>query len=319
MTAMNYRPLGATGIQVSELCLGTMNWKWTCSEAMAYRVMDAFVAGGGNFLDTADIYSSWAKGAGGGSSETIIGRWMKKKGNRRQIVLATKARGRMWDGPTGEGLNRAHLVKACEDSLKRLQTDYIDLYQSHWADTDTPIEETLRAYRDLIRAGKIRQIGCSNYSAGQFAEALVTAKHAGLPQYVSYQPYYNLFGRDLEKDHVWLIKQFKVAVIPYSPLSGGFLSGKYRKGRPVPKSDRAGGLKGMMTDKNFAVIDTLEKMGRKRGKTILQMALGWLLSHDWMTAPIIGANSPEQLTNSLGAAGLKLTPEEKAELDKLTA
>lgn len=316
---MEYRPLGPTGIKVSELCLGTMNWKWTCSEAMASRVMDAFVAGGGNFLDTADIYSNWAEGAGGGCSETIIGRWMKKKGNRRQIVLATKARGRMWDGPTGEGLTRAHLVKACEDSLRRLSTDYLDLYQSHWSDDETPIEETLRAYQDLIRAGKVRSIGCSNYSAGRFAEALTTARALGLPQYVSYQPYYNLLGRDLEKDHVWAIRQFKVAVIPYSPLAGGFLSGKYRKGRPMPKSDRASGLKWMMTDKNFAVLETLERLGRKRGKTVQQMALGWLLSHDWMTAPIIGANSPEQLRNSLGAAGLRLSAGEMTELDHLTA
>ncbi len=313
---MEYRKLGRTGIEVSEICLGTMQFRWTTPESMSYRVLDSFAGGGGNFVDSADIYSYWVKGLKGGESETIIGKWMKKKGNRRQIVLATKCHGRMWPGPTGEGLSRAHIVKACEDSLKRLQTDYIDLYQSHSSDEAVPIDETLRAYRDLITAGKVRCIGCSNYTPGQFGEALALAAATGLPQYISIQPYYNLMSRDFEKDHVWLVKKYGVSVIPYSPLAGGFLTGKYRKNKPVPKSERAGGLKWMMNDKGWAVIDKLERLGRARGKTVLQMALGWLLSHEWLTAPIVGANTPEQLKNSLGASGLKLTPGETAELEK---
>ena len=315
---MHYRPLGATGISVSELCLGTMNWGWTTSFAAADRVMDAFLAGGGNFLDTADIYSNWVKGFKGGESETVIGKWMKARKNRRAIVLATKARGRMWDGPTGEGLNRAHLVKACEDSLRRLQTDTIDLWQFHWADDATPIEETLRAAQDLIAAGKVRYIGASNYSSGQLAEALATATALNLPKFVSLQPFYNLAGRDIEKDHVWIFRKYRVAVIPYSPLMGGFYSGKYRRHKPIPKSKRAEGLKWLFNDKGWKTIEALERMGRKRGKTVLQMALGWHLSHDWMTAPIIGANTPEQVRESLGAAGLRLDETEMKELDALT-
>lgn len=315
---MEYRPLGSTGIPVSELCLGTMNWRWTTSEANAERVMNAFLAAGGNFLDTADIYSEWAKNAWAGSSEEIIGRWMSRRKNRRSIVLATKARGRMWPGPTGEGLSRAHLVKACEDSLRRLKTDYIDLYQMHWYDDATPIEETLRALDELIRAGKIRYAGASNFSAAQLAEASAIARGSGLPGFVSLQPFYNLFGRDIEKDHVWVFRKYKIAVIPYSPLMGGFLSGKYRRNKPVPKTDRAGGLKWLMNDRGYKVIEALERMGRKRGKTVLQMALGWHLTHDWMTAPIIGANTPDQLKNSLGAVGLKLAEAEMKELDELT-
>lgn len=317
---MKCRPLGNTGIQVSELCLGTMNWGWTTTEAGSYRVMNAFENAGGNFLDTADIYSFWAKGLSGGSSETIIGKWMKKKGNRRRIVLATKGTGQMWEGPTGKGLSRAHIIQACEDSLKRLQTNYIDLYQSHFADAETPIEETLGAYRDLIRSGKVRHIGCSNYTPGQFAEALVTARAAGLPQYVSIQPYYNILARQFEREFPGLCRKYGVAVIPYSPLAGGFLSGKYRKDKPLPDSLRAGGLKGWMSDaRSWTVIGALESLGKKRGKTILQMALAWLLSHEWLTAPIIGANSPEQLANSLGAVGVKLAAEEMAELDRVSS
>ncbi len=313
---MEYRPLGPTGISVSEICLGTMQFRWTTSESVSYRVLDSFVAQGGNFIDSADIYSFWAKGLQGGESETIIGKWLKRKKNRRQIILATKCRGRMWPGPTGEGLSREHIIGACEDSLKRLGTDYIDLYQSHSVDKNVPIEETLAAYRDLIRAGKVRYIGCSNYTPGQFAEALGLARVRDLPQYISIQPYLSLVARDFEKDHAWLVKKYKVAVIPYSPLAGGFLTGKYRRNRPIPKSARAGGLKWLMNEKGWAVIDKLEALGRKRGKTVLQMALGWLLSREWMTAPIIGANTPAQLKESMGAAGLRLSAEETAALEK---
>jgi len=315
---MEYRSLGLTGLKVSEICLGTMNWRWTTSEPMSYRVMDAFTAGGGNFLDSADIYSFWAKGCTVGSSETIIGKWMKRRKNRRDIVLSTKVRGRMWPGPTGEGLSRAHIVRACDDSLKRLQTDRIDLYQTHFPDDTVPIEETLRALGDLVKSGKVRYIGCSNYTPGQLAEAVVCARQLGIPQYVSIQPFYNLYARDFERDHAWLVKKYGVAVIPYSPLMGGFLSGKYRRGKPVPRSKRAGGLKWLLNDRGWNVIEALERMGRPRGKTVLQMALGWHLSHDWMTAPIVGANTPEQLSEALGAAGLRLNEAEMKELDGLT-
>ena len=319
LARMEYRLLGPTGLKVSEIALGTMQWRWTATESASCEVMDAYFDGGGNFLDTADIYSNWVRELGGGSSETVIGKWLKRRKNRREIILATKCRGRMWDGPTGEGLTRAHIVKACEDSLRRLMTDHIDLYQSHWSDPAVPIEETLRAYDDLIRAGKVRYIGASNYAPSELAEALVAGARGGFPRYVSLQPWYNLLARELEKDHLWLIRKYNVAVIPYSPLAGGFLTGKYRKGRPAPRSKRASGLKWAMNEKGYAVIDALDRMGRQRGKTVTQVALAWLLSHDWMTAPIVGANSVAQMRENLGASGLKLGADELAELDKLTS
>jgi aryl-alcohol dehydrogenase-like predicted oxidoreductase len=296
-----------------------MQFRWTATEAVSYKVLDAFARGGGNFLDTADIYSVWAKGLKGGESETIIGNWMKRVRNRKQMIVATKVRGRMWQGSTGEGLSRAHIVQACEDSLRRLQTDYIDLYQSHWADAATPIDETLSAYESLIRAGKVRYIGCSNYSGAAFAEALACARHSSLPQYVSYQPYYNPLDRSLEQDHLWLIRKYQVAVIPYSPLAGGFLSGKYLRNKQLPKSQRAEGNRKLMTDRNWKILDALTKLGKKRDKSPLQMTLAWHLSHDWMTAPIIGANTPAQLNASFGAVGVTLTQDELAELDAASA
>ena len=317
---MEYRPLGPTGLSVAEICLGTGQIGWTARASDTHDLFDAYVSAGGNFVDTADIYTQWVEGHRGGESETVVGQWFKERKNRRQIILATKCRGRMWEGLTGEGLSREHVLRACDDSLRRLQTDYIDLYQSHWADPATPIEETLRAYDELIRAGKVRYIGASNFSAGQLVEAMATAAKKGLPQYTSYQPLYNLTDRGLEREHVQLMKQHQIACIPYSPIAQGFLTGKYRKDRPLPKTPRAEHVtKRLWSDKNFAIIDTLETLSRKRGKTICQMALGWHLTHDWMTAPIIGANTVEQLNDNLGAVGLKLTTEEMALLDHVSA
>lgn len=219
---MEYRKLGRTGLKVSELCLGTMQWGWTASEEAGWAVMDAFVEAGGNFIDTADIYSRWAEGNPGGVSEEIIGRWMKARGNRRHIVLATKVRGRMWDGPNGEGLSRGHIMTAVEDSLRRLQTDYIDLYQTHAFDPDTPIDETLRALDDLVRQGKVRYIGCSNYPAWRLAKALWTSDKLGLARYDSIQPHYNIAYRaEFERELKPLCEEEGIGVIPYSPLAGG--------------------------------------------------------------------------------------------------
>ena len=185
---MKYRKLGQTGLQVSELCLGTMQFGWTTNEASAFEVMDAFIEAGGNFIDTADIYSSWAENNPGGVSEEIIGRWMKARGNRGEIVLATKVRGKKWEGPDGEGLSRAHIMRAVEDSLRRLDTDYIDLYQTHWYDADTAIDETLRALDDLVKQGKVRYIGASNYPAWRLMQSLWSAGTNGTARYVSLQP-----------------------------------------------------------------------------------------------------------------------------------
>lgn len=295
-----------------------MQFLWTCTEKESYEVLDTFFDAGGNFIDTADMYTQWAKGLKGGESETIIGKWMKKRNNREKIVLATKVRCKMWDGPNGEGLSRSHILKACEQSLKRLQTDRIDLYQAHWPDPKTPIEETLSAFETLVRQGKVRYLGASNYSAKEMEDAFKAGEKIGV-QFLSVQPRYNLIWRkDFEKELLPMVLRKGLAVIPYSPLEGGFLTGKYRKDKPLPKSERAGGIKEKLTDQNFAVIEALEKIGKKAGKTISQIALGWLLSHPWMTAPIIGANNKKQLEENLGAAGFTLDPEDKKILDELT-
>jgi aryl-alcohol dehydrogenase-like predicted oxidoreductase len=283
-------------------------------------VLDAFVGAGGNFIDTADVYSRWGAGLKGGEAETVIGNWMQRQGNRADLVLATKVRARVWDGPNGEGLSRAHIVRAVEASLRRLQTDYIDLYQSHAPDLKTPIDETLRAFDDLVHQGKVRYVGCSNYNGYQLMEATFTARHAGLQEYVSIQPHYSLVEREnFERHTLPVVRQFGVGIIPYSPLGRGFLTGKYRRGQPLPDSQRAGSVQGLLTDKNFALLDKLEALGQARSATPGQMALGWLLSQENVSSVIIGANTTAQLTDSLGASGLRLTAEELQALDALSA
>lgn len=317
---MNYRRLGSSGLKVSELCLGTMQWGWTANEAAAIEVMDAFVAAGGNFIDTADVYSRWVEGNPGGVSEAIIGRWMQARGNREQIVLATKVRGPMWDGPNGEGLSRAHIVKACEDSLRRLQTDYIDLYQSHWFDAETPIEETMEAFDLLVRQGKVRYIGCSNHPAWRLMHSLWVSDKRNLVGYASIQPHYNLVHRaEFERELKDVCEAFELGVIPYSPLANGFLTGKYRR-EGAAESARADSVrKRYMNDKGFAVLDVLDSIAAERKATVLQVALAWLLSRPYVTAPIIGANTPDQLQESLGACAILLEPEEVQRLDQVSA
>jgi aryl-alcohol dehydrogenase-like predicted oxidoreductase len=297
-----------------------MQWGWTANEEESFTVMDAFVEAGGNFIDTADVYSRWAEGNPGGISEQIIGRWMKARGNRGAIVLATKARGRMWDGPNGEGLSRAHLIRACEDSLRRLDTDYIDLYQTHWFDADTPIDETLAALDDLVCAGKVRYVGCSNYPAWRLAKALWASDKLGLARYDSLQPHYNLAYRaEFERELKPLCEEDRIGVIPYSPLAGGFLTGKYRRDN-VPPSARADGIqKRYFNDRGFAIVEKLAEVGTARNLSIPQTALAWLLTQPVITAPIIGANSVEQLAECLGAAGVRLTAEEMAALNAASA
>lgn len=317
---MEYRILGPTGLDVSVICLGTMQFKWTTDEAASYAVLDAFFEAGGNFIDTADIYSNWAPGLSGGEAESVIGNWMKQKGSRDKIVLATKVRGKMWSGPDGEGLSRAHILRAAEDSLRRLQTDHIDLYQAHWSDKDTPIEETMRAFDDLKKQGKVRFVGCSNYNGDELAEAIQTSKRDALIEYATIQPHWSLVERQkFELETYPTVKIYGLGIIPYSPLGRGFLTGKYRRGQPLPDSQRAEGVKPLLTHKNFVLIDKLEAMGRARGKTIAPMALAWLLSRDQVVSVIVGANTPAQLADSLGASGLNLSPDEIYEINRLTS
>ncbi|NLF75577.1 MAG: aldo/keto reductase [Chloroflexi bacterium] len=317
---MEYRKLGRTGLKVSELCLGTMTFRWTATEQQSFRVLDRAWEAGINFIDTADVYSRWAPGNPGGVAERIIGRWLRTR-PRDQIVIATKVRARMWDGPNGEGLSRQHIMRAVEDSLRRLNTDYIDLYQTHSPDWDTPLDETLRALDDLVRAGKVRYIGASNHASWLLTKALWISDRHNLARYDSIQPHYNLIHRrEVEPDLAALCLDQGIGMIPYSPLAGGFLTGKYTRDH-VPEGSRgmtSENVKSRMTEQNFQVLDALRAMGEARGKTPAQMALGWLQTQPFVTAPIVGANTVEQLEESLGAVGLRLEEEEMGRLDELT-
>lgn len=307
--------LGTTGLTVSRLCLGTMQFGWTASEEQSFAVLDAFVAAGGNFVDSADIYSYWVKGHTGGESEAVIGRWLKTRGGRERLVIATKVRGRMWPGPAGEGLGREHVVKSCEESLRRLGVETIDLYQSHWPDDAVPYEETLRAYEELIKAGKVRVIGASNHTAAQLLEALDVAAYERLPAYVTLQPHYNLVHRpEFEEELQTLCVERGIAVIPYSPLAKGFLTGKYVRGTKLQGS-RAAGVKAYFSDTGWATLDVLREVAAAHATTPAAAALAWQLAQSGVTAPIVGANTPGQLADQLPAVELSLSSEELARLD----
>lgn len=316
---MQFRRLGHSGLKVAALCLGTMQFGWTADEQASFEIMDAYTEAGGNFLDTADIYSAWVEGNPGGVSEEIIGRWMKARGNRHLTVVATKFNGRLWAGPNGDGLSRGHVMKAVEDSLRRLQTDYIDLYQTHWPHHDTPQEETLRALDDLVKAGKVRYIGASNEPAWRLCKAMWISDKYNLNHFISLQPPYSLVKRaEFERELEALCLDQGIGVIPYSPLQGGFLTGKYRRDT-TPDSVRAGGLKGFFTERNFALIDLLEERGRAHHATVTQMSLAWLLQRPAITAPIIGANNREQLQDILGSLDVKLSPEDVQAIDQASS
>ncbi len=236
---MEYRNLGQTGLKVSKLCLGTMQFGWTADEDTSYKVLTASYEAGINFIDTADVYSRWASGNPGGVAERFIGKWMKANDvPRDKMVIATKVRGRMGDGPNDEGLSRAHILNAVESSLRRLGTDYIDLYQTHFYDENTPIEETLSVMDDLVRQGKVRYVGCSNYPAWRLMQALWAAERSNQVRYDCLQPHYNLVHRhEFERKLADVCRTYQLGVIPYSPLAGGFLTGKYRKDGPQPASN----------------------------------------------------------------------------------
>lgn len=319
---MEYRRLGRTGLKVSTICLGTMQFGWTTDKAAAFAVMDTAVANGCNFFDTADVYSRWAEGNPGGVSEQIIGEWLAQAGGPRdQLILATKVRGQMGDGPNDKGLSRHHIMHAVEASLRRLQTDYIDLYQVHAPDAETPLDETLRALDDLVRMGKVRYIGCSNYPAWLLMKSLWQSDAGSLARFDSVQPHYNLVHRaEFERELMPLCLDQGVGVIPYSPLAGGFLTGKYRREAPLPDSARAGGVqKRHMNERGFAAIDKLEEVAQARGATITQTAIAWLLANTAVTSAIIGANNIEQLNDILPGAAMQLGAAEKEALDAVTA
>jgi aryl-alcohol dehydrogenase-like predicted oxidoreductase len=295
-----------------------MQFGWTADEEISYQILTHAFNAGINFIDTADVYSFWAEGNPGGVAESIIGKWLQRQDiPRHEVVIATKVRGKMGDGPNDEGLSRAHILQAVDDSLKRLNTDYIDLYQTHWFDDSTPIEETLSALDDLVRQGKVRYIGCSNYPAWRLMESLWTSDKNNLVRYDSIQPHYNLVHRsEYERDLAEVCSKYQIGVIPYSPLAGGFLTGKYRKDQES-KSARAGGASRYFNTQNWELLEKLESLGKEKGGySISQVSLAWLQNVPTITSPIIGPRTINQLEDNLGSVGLKFTPDEIQILDR---
>jgi len=319
---MEYARMGRTGLKVSRLCLGTMTFGWSADQAESFAMMDEAFESGINFFDTADIYSFWIEGNRGGESEAIIGAWLKGK-PRHELVIASKCRGRMWDGPNGQGLARGHILKACEDSLRRLQTDYIDLYQVHYPDEETPLDETLRALDDLVRAGKARYVGCSNYPAWLLMKALWVSDSLGLARFDCLQPHYSLFHRaEYERELAAACADQQVGVIPYSPLAAGFATGKYRREDRNPNTTRrSSGLISKLIDDEAAykALDVLAEIGQAHSASVAHVALAWLLAKPTVTSPIIGARTVGQLREVVGAVSVKLSAHDVARIDAATS
>jgi aryl-alcohol dehydrogenase-like predicted oxidoreductase len=314
---MEKRKLGNSGIEVAPIALGGNVFGWTIDEATSFQVLDGFLDAGFNLVDTADVYSRWKRGNEGGESETIIGNWMKENGNRNKVVLATKVGMELADG---KGLAKNRIFKCVEDSLRRLQTDYIDLYQSHKDDPDTPQEETLEAHAELVKQGKVRAIGASNFSAARLAEALEISSRKGYPAYVSLQPQYNLYDRDLyEQELEPFCLEHNLGVITYFSLASGFLTGKYRSSEDYRKSVRGGGMKRFMNERGLKILAALDEVSKDLNATQAQIALAWLMARKGITAPIVSATSTEQLNDILKAVDVKLDVATISKLDEASA
>ena len=316
---MQLRSLGRSGLQVSPLCFGGNVFGWTADEATSFALLDAWVDAGFNFIDTADVYSRWAPGHTGGESESVIGRWLKRSGKRHHIVLATKVGKDMGDGKVG--LRPAYIRQAVEASLQRLQTDHIDLYQSHDDDTTVPLADTLGAYADLIRAGKVRAIGASNYSAARLQEALQTSERLGLPRYESLQPLFNLYDRAVFEDALQpLCVQQQVGVINFYALAAGFLTGKYRTAADAAKSARGANTTAKyLTDRGLRILAALDAVAQRYNATPGQVAVAWQMVQPGITAPIASATSVAQLHELVTATQLQLDSDALAQLDAASA
>jgi len=316
--AMKKRELGNSGLEVAPLALGGNVFGWTADEATSFRILDAFVAAGFHLIDTADIYSSWVPGNKGGESETILGKWLKRRGNRGKVLVATKVGKEM--GPDRKGLSKSYILRAAEDSLRRLQTDRIDLYQSHADDPETPLEETLDAYAQLIRQGKVRAIGASNYSGDRLAKALEAGKRTGVPSYQCLQPCYNLYDRaEYESDLEPLCREKGVGVIPYFSLASGFLTGKYRSEKDLADRPRGELVKKYLDDRGYRILDALDQVADGYHSVPAAVALAWLIARPGITAPIASATSLEQLSDLIEATRIELDPPSIALLDRASA
>ena len=316
---MDYRTLGRSPLKVSPICLGGNVFGWTVDERTSFSLLDAWLDAGFNFVDTADMYSRWATGHTGGESETIIGKWLKAGGRRDQVILASKVGMDMGDGKVG--LKAAYIRQAVEDSLRRLQTDRIDLYQAHTDDADTPLEETLEAFGALVKAGKVRVIGASNYSAPRFKLALETSARLGLPRYESLQPLYNLHDRAVfEKELEPLCREHGVGVISFYALAAGFLTGKYRKAADADKSPRGkGSVEKYLNDRGRAILAALDTVAARTRSKPGQVAIAWLLTRPGVTSPIASVTTLEQLAELEAATRIKVSAEDIALLDKASA
>jgi aryl-alcohol dehydrogenase-like predicted oxidoreductase len=302
---MKKRKLGNSGLEVAPLAFGGNVFGWTVDEPQGFKLLDAFIAAGFNLIDTADLYPRWVPGNQGGESEAIIGNWLKQSGKRREVIVATKVGMEMGDGK--KGLSRDHILRSADDSLRRLQTDYIDLYQSHKDDPDTPLEETLEAYAELIKQGKVRAIGASNYSAARLADALKVSERLGIPRYESLQPLYNLYDRAVYEDELEpLCVDEGIGVINFYPLGAGFLTGKYRSQDDLSQSQRGVMVKKYLNERGFRILEALDQVAAQYQATPAQVALAWLIARPSITAPIASATSLEQLNDLVAAAKLEL-------------
>jgi aryl-alcohol dehydrogenase-like predicted oxidoreductase len=302
---MDKRKLGNSGIELAPLAFGGNVLGWTADEETSFKLLDSFVERGFNFIDTADVYSRWAHNGVGGQSETILGKWLKRSGKRQSVIIATKVGMEM--GPGKKGLAPDYIRSSAEHSLQRLQTDYIDLYQSHADDPGTPLEQTLSAYGDLIKQGKVRAIGASNYTGARLAEALQISKEHGLPRYESIQPEYNLYDRsEYESDIEPVVRKEHIGVITYFSLASGFLSGKYRSEADLGHRARSGMVKKYMNERGFRILDALDQVAKQRNATPEEIALAWLIARPSVTAPIASATSTEQLAHLFKATELQL-------------
>ena len=320
---MHHVRLGRTGLPVSRLCLGTMTFGLQCDEATSFAIMNAAAEAGIDFLDTADVYPLGGTLESVGRTEEIVGKWLR--GRRDRFIVATKCSGKMGEAPWQQGTSRKHVLDAIDASLKRLGTDYVDLYQVHLYDPATPTDETLAAFDTVVRSGKARYVGCSNYHAYRVARALGRSELLGLAKFVSVQPRYNLLFRQIERELLPFCEEEKLAVIPYNPLAGGLLTGKHRRAASPTAGTRftlgsAGGMyaERYWKDREFDAVEALAAAAKERGFELTSLAVAWVLANSAVTAAIVGASKPEQLKANVAAVELKLDPSLKARLDELT-